>query len=186
MTELLRHPEKMTQAQTEIDKVLGKGEARSIEESDISNLPYTQAIVKETLRLHPPAPFLIPHKTESDIHVCGYHVPKNAQIWVNVWSIGRDSGIWVNPELFMPERFLESEIDFKGRNFELLPFGTGRRMCPGMSLAHRMVHLMLATLLHSFNWKLDHGLDPEDVDMEEKFGMTLQKVQPLLAIPLPR
>jgi len=84
MTELLCHPEKITQAQAEIDQVLGKGQARSIEESDISNFPYTKAIVKETLWLHPPAPFLVPHKTESDVQLCGYHVLKNAQVWVNV------------------------------------------------------------------------------------------------------
>jgi len=112
-------------------------------------------------------------------------VPKNAQVWVNVWSICRDPGIWENPELFMPERFLEGDIDLKGRNFELIPFGAGRRMCPGMPLAYRMVHLMLATLLHSFNWKLAHGLNPKDVDMEEKFGISLKKVKPLQAIPLP-
>ncbi|KAJ8447377.1 hypothetical protein Cgig2_013154 [Carnegiea gigantea] len=93
-----------------------------------------------------------------------------------VWSICRDPSVWANPKSFAPERFLESEIDLKGRIFELVPSGTGRMMRLGVRLTHRMVHLTLATLLHSFNWKLDHGLDPEDVDMEEKYGMTLQKV----------
>ncbi|KAJ8427700.1 hypothetical protein Cgig2_003611 [Carnegiea gigantea] len=141
LTEIPCHPKKITQAQAEIDQVLGKGQARSIEESDISNLPYTKAIVKETSRLPSTSPLFV---------------------WVNVWSIYRVPSVWANPKSFVPERFLESEIDLKDRNFELVPFGTGRRMCPGMSLTHRMVHLMLATL-HSFNWKLDHGLDPEDV-----------------------
>ncbi|KAJ8421896.1 hypothetical protein Cgig2_027512 [Carnegiea gigantea] len=94
----------------------------------------------------------------------------------SVWSICRDPSVWANPKSFAPERFLESEIDLKGRIFELVPSGTGRMMRLGVRLTHRMVHLTLATLLHSFNWKLDHGLDPEDVDMEEKYGMTLQKV----------
>ncbi|KAJ8421899.1 hypothetical protein Cgig2_027515 [Carnegiea gigantea] len=93
-----------------------------------------------------------------------------------IWSICRDPSVWANPKSFAPERFLESEIDLKGRIFELVPSGTGRMMRLGVRLTHRMVHLTLATLLHSFNWKLDHGLDPEDVDMEEKYGMTLQKV----------
>ncbi|KAJ8447378.1 LOW QUALITY PROTEIN: hypothetical protein Cgig2_013155 [Carnegiea gigantea] len=112
----------------------------------------------------------------------------------SVWSICRDPSVWANPKSFAPERFLESEIDLKGRIFELVPSGTGRMMRLGVRLTHRMVHLTLATLLHSFNWKLDHGLDPEDVDMEEKYGMTLQKplqaisvshsLDPLLAIRL--
>jgi len=186
MTEMLRHPDKIRQAQVEIDQVLGKHCSNSIQESDISKLPYIQAIVKETLRLHPPAPFLVPHETTMDVELCGYCVPKNAQVWVNVWSMGRDPSVWHNPDSFVPERFLEIDIDVKGRDIELIPFGTGRRICPGLPLAHRMVHLMLTALLHSFNWKLDHGLNPEDVDVEEKFGITLQKAQPLQAIPLPR
>jgi len=186
MTELLRHPEKMTRAQVEIDQVLGQGPSRLIEESDISNLPYIQALVKETLRLHPPVPFLVPRETNCEVQLCGHHVPKNTQVWVNVWCITHDPSVWTNPESLIPERFLESEIDFKGRNFELIPFGIGRRICPGMPLARRMVNLILATLLHDFNWKLKGGLNAEDIDIEEKFGITLEKAQPLEAIPLSR
>ncbi|KAJ8421903.1 hypothetical protein Cgig2_027519 [Carnegiea gigantea] len=175
LTELLRHPEKMAKAQAEMEQLLGKGQSRSIQESDISKLPYIQAIVKETMRLHPAGPFLLPHKATTNVELCGYWVPKNAQVWVNVWFIGRDPNVWLDSESFTPERFLESEIDVKGQDFELMPFGTGRRICPGMPLAYRMLHLMLATFLHSFNWKLDHGLNPEDVDIEEKFGITLAK-----------
>ncbi|XP_074270533.1 cytochrome P450 76AD1-like [Silene latifolia] len=185
MTELLRNPEKLAKAQNELDQVVGKNNG-PIQESDISKLPYIQAVVKETMRLHPPGPFLIPHKADKDVELCDFIVPKNAQIWVNIWSIGRDSNVWPNALLFWPERFLESEVDMKGRDFELIPFGSGRRMCPGMPLAYRMVHLMLATLLYSFNWKHGNGLNPEDIDVEEKFGLTLQKIQPLLAIPLSR
>ncbi|XP_074321523.1 geraniol 8-hydroxylase-like [Silene latifolia] len=185
MTELLRNPEKLAKAQDELDQIIGKN-TTTIQESDISKLPYIQAVVKETLRLHPPAPFLIPHKTEKDVQLCGFSIPKDAQIWVNVWSIGRDSSVWPNALSFLPERFMESEVDFKGRNFELIPFGAGRRICPGMPVAHRMVHLMLATLLHSFNWKHAHGLRPEDIEVDEKFGLTLQKAEPLQAIPLMR
>lgn len=183
ITELLRHPKKMAKAQAEIDQVIGKKE--SVQESDISELSYIQAVVKETLRLHPAATILM-HKAEEDVHLCDYYVPKNAQVLVNVWSIGRDPKVWSNPESFMPERFLETEVDMKGQDFELIPFGAGRRICPGIPLAYRMVHLMLATLVHLFNWRLPDGLNPEDVDMEEKFGLTLQKMQPLQAIPLSR
>ncbi|KAJ8447371.1 hypothetical protein Cgig2_013148 [Carnegiea gigantea] len=182
----VRHMLIMAKAQAEMEQLLGKGQSRSIQESDISKLPYIQAIVKETMRLHPAGPFLLPHKATTNVELCGYWVPKNAQVWVNVWFIGRDPNVWLDSESFTPERFLESEIDVKGQDFELMPFGTGRRICPGMPLAYRMLHLMLATFLHSFNWKLDHGLNPEDVDIEEKFGITLAKVQPLQAIPLPR
>ena len=186
ITELLRHPEKMAKAQTEIDEVLGNDRSRSIQESDVSKLPYVQAIIKETLRLHPPAPFLLPHRANKDVELCGYYVPKNTTIWINVWSMGRNPHIWADAESFTPESFLGSEIDMKGRNFEFIPFGAGRRICPGMPLAYRMMHLMLATLLHRFNWKLDNELNPKDIDMEEKFGITLQKAQPLQVIPILR
>lgn len=184
MTELLRNPEKMAKAQTEIDQILGRD--RSIQESDTSKLPYIQAIVKETLRLHPPAPFLVPHKADKKAELGGYVVPKDAQIWVNVWSIGHDPSVWPNPLMFMPERFLERDIDVKGRDFELIPFGAGRRTCPGMPLAHRMMHLMLASLLQSFGWKYHGGASSVAIDVEEKFGITLQKARPLQAIPFSR
>ncbi|KAK9742862.1 hypothetical protein RND81_03G201400 [Saponaria officinalis] len=184
MTELLRNPEKMAKAQDEIDNVVGNNNNhKSIQETDISKLSYIQAVVKETLRLHPPGPFLVPHKAVKDVNLCGFFVPENAQIWVNVWAIGRDPSVWQDPLSFSPERFLDNDIDFKGRDFELIPFGAGRRICPGIPLAHRMLHHMLATLLHSFNWKHAHGLSPQDIDVEEKFGIALQKVQPLEAIP---
>ncbi|GLT77838.1 hypothetical protein SLA2020_493930 [Shorea laevis] len=115
--------------------------------------------------------------------MCGFTVPKNAQILVNVWAMGRDSSVWPNPNLFLPERFLEKDVDFKGRDFELIPFGAGRRMCPGLPLANRMLHLMLASLVHHFNWKLPDEMKPEDVDMSEMFGLSLHKAEPLLAIP---
>lgn len=183
MTELLRHPEKMGRAQAELYLI---GHDILIHESDIPKLPYIQAIVKETLRLHPPGPFLIPHKAIEDILLCDYHVPKHAHVWVNIWAIGCDSSVWQNSGLFLPERFLETNIDIKGKDFKLIPFGAGRRICPGISLGYRMVHLMLATLLHSFNWKLVQGVNPKDVNMEEKFGVSLKKVQPLHVIPYTR
>ncbi|XP_057549122.1 cytochrome P450 76AD1-like [Amaranthus tricolor] len=185
MTELLRNPEHIAKAQLELDQVFGKN--GFIRESEFSKLPYIHAIVKETYRLHPATPFLVPRKTEKDVDLCGYFVPKDKQIWVNIWAIGRNPSIWPNPLSFSPERFLEREINVNGRDFELIPFGAGRRICPGMPLAYRMVHLMLASLLHSFNWKFGDGISLEDKDMlEEKFGITLQKAQSLQSIPFPR
>ncbi|XP_021717192.1 cytochrome P450 76AD1-like [Chenopodium quinoa] len=185
MTELIKNPKSMIICQNEIEQALGKG-SLSIQESDISKLPYLQAIMKETLRLHPPTVFLLPRKADSDVELCGYVVPKHAQVLVNLWAIGRDPKVWENPEVFSPERFLDCEIDLKGQDFELLPFGAGRRICPGLNLAYRMLNLMLATLLHNYNWKLEDGMTLNDLDMDEKFGITLQKVKPLQVVPIPR
>nr|AYM55605.1 cytochrome p450 [Croton stellatopilosus] len=177
MAELLKNPEKMAKIKNEVKQI------DVVEESDIMNLPYLQATIKETFRLHPPVPFLLPHKAESEVEINGFKVPKNAQILVNVWAMGRDAGIWENPEKFEPERFLDSKIDVKGRDFELIPFGAGRRMCPGLPLAHKMLHLMLASLIHSFNWKLPNDMKPIDLDMSETSGIALHKTKPLLAAP---
>nr|AKH61595.1 CYP76AD1/P450 tyrosinase/mKate2 red fluorescent protein fusion protein [Expression vector pWCD1954] len=184
MTELIRNPEMMEKAQEEIKQVLGKD--KQIQESDIINLPYLQAIIKETLRLHPPTVFLLPRKADTDVELYGYIVPKDAQILVNLWAIGRDPNAWQNADIFSPERFIGCEIDVKGRDFGLLPFGAGRRICPGMNLAIRMLTLMLATLLQFFNWKLEGDISPKDLDMDEKFGIALQKTKPLKLIPIPR
>ncbi|XP_027367268.1 geraniol 8-hydroxylase-like [Abrus precatorius] len=182
MTELVLNPEIMSKAKKELEEEIGKG--KPVEESDIAKLPYLQAIIKETLRLHPPVPFLLPRKAERDVDICGFTIPKDAQVLVNVWTIGRDPTLWVNPTLFSPERFLGSDIDIKGRNFELAPFGAGRRICPGMMLAIRMLLLILGSLINSFDWKLEDGIKPQDVDMGEKFGITLQKAQPLRVVPV--
>ncbi|CAK8542256.1 unnamed protein product [Lathyrus sativus] len=177
MTELLRNPEKLTKAKKELCQEIGKDEV--IEESHIIKLPFLQAVVKETLRLHPPAPFLLPHKCDESVNILGFNVPKNAQILVNVWAMGRDSTIWKNPNMFIPEIFLECDINYKGNSFELIPFGASKRICPGLPLAQRSVHLMVASLLHNFEWKLIDGLKPEDMNMEENFGLTLKMVQSL-------
>nr|XP_051203480.1 geraniol 8-hydroxylase-like isoform X3 [Lolium perenne] len=183
MVELLRNPSSMTQAHEEIAQVIGS--RRSIEESDIDQLPYLQAIVKETFRLHPPAPFLLPRQAQETIRIAGYMVPQGARVLVNVWAIGRDEGIWPKPDKFMPERFIGREVDYKGGDFELLPFGAGRRMCPGVPLATRMVHLVLATLLNRFKWRIPMEVERAGIDMTDKFGVTLTKAIPLCAIAIP-
>ncbi|KAK6162985.1 hypothetical protein DH2020_002826 [Rehmannia glutinosa] len=183
MTELLRNPEKLSTLRKEITDCTVGSENETIQESDIPRLPYLQAVVKETFRLHPAVPFLIPHMAEADVEINGYTVPKNAQILVNVWAIGRDATIWPNAELFLPERFLDDKIDFRGQDFELIPFGAGRRICPALPLAYRMVHLMVATLVGNFGWELEERVKPEELDMNDKFGLTLQKAIPLKAVP---
>uniref|UniRef100_A0A5B6Z161 Geraniol 8-hydroxylase-like n=1 Tax=Davidia involucrata TaxID=16924 RepID=A0A5B6Z161_DAVIN len=181
MAEILHNPKTLSKAQAELEQTIGRG--HPVEESDIARLPYLQAIVKETMRLHPAIPFLLPRKVEADVEICGFTVPKDTQVLVNAWAIGRDPSIWVNPNLFMPERFLGSQVDVRGRDFELIPFGAGRRICPGLPLAVRMVHLMLGSLINSFDWKLEDGIALEDMNMEDKFGLTLQKAQPLRVVP---
>ncbi|XP_021767265.1 cytochrome P450 76AD1-like [Chenopodium quinoa] len=134
--------------------------------------------------MHPPTVFLLPRKASNDVELYGYIVPKNAQVFVNLLAISRDPNHWKNPDMFLPERFLEHEIDLKGQDFGLVPFGTGRRACPGDTLALRMLNLMLGSLLQGFNWKIGDGLKPEDLDMNDKFGITIQKAIPLRVIPI--
>lgn len=182
MAELLHNPRTLSKARTELEQTIGKGSL--IEESDIVRLPYLQAVIKETFRLHPAVPLLLPRKAGENVEVSGYTIPKGAQLFVNAWAMGRDPSLWEDPESFVPERFLGSDIDARGRNFELIPFGAGRRICPGLPLAMRMLHMMLGSLIHSFDWKLENGVTPESMDMEDKFGITLGKAQSLRAVPI--
>ncbi|KAF3642912.1 Geraniol 8-hydroxylase [Capsicum annuum] len=165
-------------------EITGKG--KSIEDVDVSRLPYLQCIIKETLRMHPPSQFLGPRKVERDVELCGYIIPKGSQVLVNVWEIGRDSTFWKDPLVFKLEKFWNSNLDVRVKDFELIPFGAERRMCPASSLALRMVPVMLGSLLNSFNWKLEGDNGPAELNMEERFGLTLAKVHPLRVIPSPR
>ncbi|KAD3069184.1 hypothetical protein E3N88_37064 [Mikania micrantha] len=183
MAELIHNPDKFQTTRSEIMKLM-QNNKRNIQEEDISQLPYLQAVIKETLRLHPPGAFLVPHQAIHDVEIQGFMVPKNAQILCNVWAMGRDPKIWSNPEKFMPERFLKVDIDYKGQDFELVPFGAGRRMCPGLNMAHRLLHIMLGSLIKNFDWKLEGNMRPQDMDIRENFGLTLPKNTPLRIIPL--
>ncbi|XP_050375163.1 geraniol 8-hydroxylase-like [Argentina anserina] len=183
MAELLHNPEILLKAQAELEQVIGK--RKLVEESDVARLPYLQAILKETFRLHPTAPLLLPRSAGAKIEIGGYIIPKGAQVLINAWAIGKDPNTWENPNLFMPERFLglDNQIEVTGKNCELIPFGGGRRMCPGLPLGIRMVHLMLGSLLNCFDWKLEDGVVPETMNMAEKFGVTLNMAQSLRAVP---
>ncbi|KAM0045529.1 putative cytochrome P450 [Helianthus debilis subsp. tardiflorus] len=181
LTELLRCPERMVQAKDELASVIGPNQ--KLDESSIDKLPYLQAIIKETLRLHPPTPFLVPRKARHDTNFMGYHIPKDTQLFVNAWAIGRDPECWENPNSFEPERFLGSTIDYKGQHFEFIPFGAGRRMCVGVPLAQRVLHLVLGSLLHEFDWEVESHVKPEALDMRDKMGIAVRKLEPLKAIP---
>lgn len=183
MAELIRNPQKMELARSKIFKLM-QNENRRIQEQDISQLPYLQAIIKETLRLHPAGAFLIPHEAIDNVEVQGFIVPKNAQILCNLWAMGRDPQVWSDPEAFMPERFMEVEIDYRGQDFEFIPFGAGRRICPGLNIAHRMLHIVLGSLIQKFDWKLEEKIRPQDLDMGEKFGITLPRNVPLMVNPI--
>ncbi|MFS7936975.1 putative cytochrome P450 [Helianthus anomalus] len=154
MTELFLNPHMFAIVRKEVSSIVG--EDGKINEEKILDLPYLHAVIKETMRLHLSVPLLAPHKTENQVKLGDYIVPKNIQILVNVWAMARDPMYWENPLSFMPERFLKSEVDYKGQHFQFLPFGSGRRMCPGIPLAHRVVSLMVASFVYHFDWKLSH------------------------------
>ncbi|XP_059074882.1 cytochrome P450 76T24-like [Cryptomeria japonica] len=186
MAELIRNPEKLKRLRQELDEVVGCN--RKVEESDIDRLPYLHAAVKEILRLYPSGPLLVPNKAESSSEIGGFVIPKHSQVMVNAWAIGRDPSVWKNALEFMPERFLEvenSKIEYGGQNFELIPFGAGRRICLGLPLGSRMVHFTVASLLHSFEWILPDGIKCEDLDMRDDCVLSLKKAAKLNAIPKP-
>ncbi|EEF32358.1 cytochrome P450 71B36 [Ricinus communis] len=182
MAELVRKPKVMARAQEEVRNVIGKKER--VTESDINELHYLEMVIKETLRLHPPAPLLLPRETMSKFKINDYEIYPKMLIQVNVWAIGRDPKYWKNPEEFLPERFMDSSIDFKGQNFEFLPFGGGRRSCPGQYMGTILLELVLANLLYFFDWRLPN--DVTDINMEEKDGpsLTVSKMEALELVPL--
>ncbi|KAL5804558.1 hypothetical protein ACOSQ3_031358 [Xanthoceras sorbifolium] len=182
MTELIRNPSVMKKAQNEIRQAV-KGK-ENVEEDDLSKLTYLKSVLKEALRLHPPAP-LVPRETIEDCTVRGYRIPAKTRVTINVKSIATDPNYWENPHEFRPERFLNSDIDFRGQNFELIPFGVGRRGCPGMQFAVSLLELALANLLYRFDWKLPPGMVIEDLDMEEAFGLSMHKKIPLYLVATP-
>ncbi|KAI5328595.1 hypothetical protein L3X38_027992 [Prunus dulcis] len=179
--ETVNNPAVMGKAKQELDDVVGKGNI--VQEAHISKLPYLQAVMKETLRLHPVAPLLVPHCPSETCTVGGYTIPKGSRVLVNAWAIHRDPSNWEDPLDFDPDRFLHIKGDYSGSDFNYLPFGSGRRICAGTAMVERMVVYTLATLLHSFDWKLPLG---EKLDLSEKFGIVMKKKIPLVLIPTPR
>ncbi|KAI7745401.1 hypothetical protein M8C21_015098 [Ambrosia artemisiifolia] len=180
MAELINNKNVMFELQQELKH---KIKSSTILESEISKLPYLNACIKETLRLHPPVPLLLPHRATQTSEVLNYTVPRGAQILVNIWAIGRDPKLWEDPFSFKPERFLGSSLDFRaGQDFEFIPFGAGRRMCPGLPSGITSVQSILASLILRFDWVLPNDQDPVKLNMNEKFGVTLAKEKPLQLI----
>ncbi|KAH7843840.1 hypothetical protein Vadar_021263 [Vaccinium darrowii] len=183
MSELLKNPQAMKRAQDEVRNVFKK--KGKVVETGLHELKYLNSVVKETLRLHPPAPLLLPRESSEKCMVNGYEIPAKTRVIVNAWAIGRDPRYWTEAERFDPERFIDSEIDYKGKDFEYIPFGAGRRICPGISFALPNMELPLAQLLYHFDWKLPNGMKREEIDMEERFGVTVRRKHDLYLIPIP-
>ncbi|XP_052196538.1 cytochrome P450 71AU50-like [Diospyros lotus] len=181
LSELLRHPRVMKKVQDELQQLVGM--ERMVEESDIDKLDYLDMVVKEALRLHPIVPLMVPHEATQDCVVSGYHIPRKTRLTINVWAIGRDPNAWTDPEKFLPERFEGSNIDLRGQDFQLLPFGAGRRGCPGLQLGLLMTTLVVAQLVHCFDWELPNGMLPMDLDMTEELSLATTRAKHLLAIP---
>ncbi|KAK4479379.1 hypothetical protein RD792_014891 [Penstemon davidsonii] len=186
MAELLRNPKVKQKAQQEVRSQVARGNNKTVEESDLPKLKFLKAVIKESWRLHPPAPLLVPRETiENCIIDNKYAIPAKTRVFFNAAAIQTDPKHWENPEKFWPERFLDSEIDFRGQHFEFLPFGAGRRGCPAINFAVPLVELALANLLFSFDWELPNGIYAEDLDMEEEVGIAMDKKIPLLCIASP-
>ncbi|QCE03839.1 cytochrome P450 [Vigna unguiculata] len=180
MTLLLKNPRVMKKVQEEIRNLAG--EKDFLYEDDIQKLPYFKAVLKETFRLHLPAPLLLPRETNEACILDGYKIPAKTIVYVNAWAIHRDPNTWKDPDEFLPERFLDNAIDFRGQDFELIPFGSGRRICPGMIMAIASLDLILVNLLRSFDWELPTGVKKEDIDVEVLSGLTQHKKNPLCVL----
>ncbi|KAI3990275.1 hypothetical protein MKX01_037614 [Papaver californicum] len=184
MAELIKNPRVQEKAQEELDRVVGTD--RIMTELDFSNLPYLMSIAKEALRLHPPTPLMLPHRANANVKIGGYDIPKGSNVHVNVWAVARDPAVWKEPFEFRPERFIEEDVDMKGHDYRLLPFGAGRRVCPGAQLGINLVASMLGHLLHHFSWNPADGVKPEELDMSENPGLVTYMRTPLQAVPTPR
>ncbi|GMP53369.1 hypothetical protein CsSME_00018837 [Camellia sinensis var. sinensis] len=183
MTKLLRHPTTMKKLQEEVRGIAPK--KANLTEDDLEQMHYLKAIIKETLRLHHPVPLLIPRESTKHVKLQGYDTPTKTRVFINAWAIGRDPLSWEEPEEFRPERFLNSLIDFNGQNFQFIPFGAGRRGCPGIVFAIANLELVLASLVHKFNWALPGGVTGDNMDLAESSGMTSHGKFPLILVATP-
>ncbi|GJZ20721.1 cytochrome P450 71AV8 [Tanacetum coccineum] len=169
MSELMKNPRVMKKVQAEVRYTLQGKE--KIHESDIKGLDYLKIVIMETLRLHPPLPLLLPRECRENCEIAGYNIPVKTKVIINMWKIARDPDYWTDPESFIPERFSESSINMMGQDFEYIPFGSGRRMCPGMTLGLANAEIALVMLLYHFNWELPNGARSEDLDTLKHFSL---------------
>jgi len=182
LSELLRNPRVMKTLQDEIQNEVGN--KRMVDEKDLKKFRYLDMVVDETLRLYPVGPLLIPRECRESITIDGYFIKEKTRVMVNAWAIGRDSNVWSeNAEEFYPERFINKKMNYQGHEFECIPFGSGRRRCPGIQLGLITVKMVLAQFVHCFNWELPCNISPSNLNMEEKFGLTIPRAQQLHAIP---
>ncbi|CAI9293043.1 unnamed protein product [Lactuca saligna] len=181
MTELMKNPDVMKKAQAEVREVF-KGK-KTVLESELNGLVYLKHIIKETLRLHITIPLLLPRECMEQCQVGGYDIPKKMKVIVNGLACGTDPEYWDDPETFKPERFEKTSYDFFGTSPEYIPFGGGRRICPGIAFGLVSIELTLARLLYHFNWELPNGMTPKDIDMTESHGVTAIKKSSLEVIP---
>uniref|UniRef100_M0ZQQ4 Cytochrome P450 hydroxylase n=2 Tax=Solanum tuberosum TaxID=4113 RepID=M0ZQQ4_SOLTU len=183
MVEMIKNSSILFKAQAEVREAFRGKE--TFDENIIEKLKYLKLIVKETLRLHPPLPLMLPRECREVVDIDGYTIPSKTKLIVNVWAIGRDPNYWDDAESFKPERFEQSSVDFAGNNFEFLPFGSGRRICPGISFGVANVYLPLANLLYHFDWKLPSGIKSSDLDMTESDGASCTRKSNLHLIMTP-
>nr|QPC57094.1 CYP71AJ48 [Kitagawia praeruptora] len=180
---LIKNPEVMFKLQNEVREI-GKGKSKILE-GDLVKMYYLKAVMKESMRLYFTAPLLVPREARQDLKLMGYDIRSGTQVLINAWAIARDPSLWDNPEEFRPERFLNSPIDYKGLHYEYLPFGAGRRGCPGIQFAMAVNELALANVVHKFDIKLPDGERLEDLDMTGVFGVTLRRKSPLFVVATP-
>ncbi|CAN1173784.1 Desmethyl-deoxy-podophyllotoxin synthase [Linum perenne] len=187
MSEMLRNPRVLNKAQEEVRQHphLFSESKNIVEEANIGELKYLKLVIKEALRLHPPVAMLVPRQNMEKCEIDGYTIPANTKITINAWAIGRNPKYWTQPDMFYPERFIDSNIDYRGFNFEFIPFGAGRRMCPGITFGITNVELVLANLLYHFDWVLPNGEKFEDLDMTEIFGISMNRKTNLYLVPIP-
>ncbi|CAN1167116.1 Desmethyl-deoxy-podophyllotoxin synthase [Linum perenne] len=184
MSEIINNQRVLRTVQEEVRQVFK--ETGKVEEARLDELKYLDMVISESLRLHPPVPLLVPRENTKKVELeNGYEIPAKTKVIVNAWAISRDPRYWKEPEKFYPERFADCSTDYKGKDFQFIPFGAGRRICPGMSFAMVFVKLTLANLFFHFNWSLPADMEPAELDMTEEFGMSLGRKQPLCLIPVP-
>ncbi|XP_049347936.1 premnaspirodiene oxygenase-like [Solanum verrucosum] len=183
MVEMMRNPNLLSKAQAEVRNAF-KGK-ETFDENDVEELKYLKLVVKESFRLHPPFPLLLPRECREEVDINGYTIPLKTKVMVNTWAIGRDPKYWNDAESFKPERFEHNSMDFVGNNFEYLPFGSGRRNCPGISFGLANVYFPLAQLLYHFDWKLPSGIKPSDLDLTESAGVTCARKSNLYLLATP-
>ncbi|KAI9200669.1 hypothetical protein LWI28_011443 [Acer negundo] len=183
MVELIKNPRLLKMAQAEVREFFNR--KGIVDETSISEMKFLKQIIKETLRLHPTAPLLLPRESRESCVINGFDIPAKTKVVINGWAIGRDPEYWTDPDSFIPERFHDSPIDYNGTNFEYIPFGSGRRICPGMSFGLASIELPLASLLYHFDWKLPAGMEAEKLDMSEAINETLRRRDSLCLIPVP-